>query len=117
MRRPLAFVAAVAAAALSGAILGEYDITGATPIIGGILFGIVVGEVVLVVAKGSDRMLAIAAGCATAAGLVLAIWDSSAHFRFVHAWSWAAVAVGPVAAYVWVVRGSARQVGGSPTEP
>lgn len=116
MRRPLAAVVALAVAAVCGAILGEYDLTGVVPLIAGALFGVVVAEATALVG-GRDRVTAVIAGVATAAGLTLSIWIISDHFRFVHAWSWSAVAVGPAAAALWIVRGSARPADGSPPMP
>ena len=115
MRRPLALVAALVVALFGGAVLGEYDLTGLTPVVAGVLFGAVVAEVVLAIARAGDRVLAVGSAISTGAGLVLAIWVSSAHWRFIHPWSWSAVAVGPVAAWFWLLRGSGRRADGSPT--
>jgi hypothetical protein len=117
MRRPLALVVALVVALFGGAVLGEYDLTGLTPLVAGVLFGAVVAEVVLAVARTGDRVLAGASAVLTGAGLVLAIWVSSDHWRFIHPWSWAAVVVGPAATWLWLLKGSGRRADGNPTGP
>ncbi|MGH9156134.1 MAG: hypothetical protein ACRD1K_09965 [Acidimicrobiales bacterium] len=108
MRPLLAIVACVLAAALGALILGEYELVGATALVAGLLFGLLVGEVGIVtagrssVARAASR-LPVVAPLTTGAGLVWAGWISSGRdWSFVSTEAWAGVAVGVLAAAAWV---------------
>lgn len=98
-RKVLGVVAAAAVAALGALILGEYEFTGSLPWIAGPLFGLVVGEVVVAVARARDVVLAGAAALLGGAGIVWAGWIDSSH------------GVEPVRSLVWVAAGLAAVVG------
>jgi len=117
VRSVLALLAAAATASLGALVLGEYDFTGWMPVVAGLLFGIVVAEVALVVARRRRPALAAAAGALSGAGLVWAVWISSDHWEFVPRTAWVAVAVGPVAAATWFLRSAGPRAGGSRPEP
>jgi hypothetical protein len=109
MRRVLALVAAAIAAAAGGLILGEYELTGLTPVVAGLLFGLIVAEVAVVVGKQRDPTTS--AGCAafSAAGMVWAAWISSGRdWDYVPGGVWVGVVLAAVAA-VWWVRNPGRR--------
>ena len=117
MRRLLALVAGAAAAAAGGLILGEYELSGFTPVVAGLLFGIIVAEVVTVAGRQRDAVTA--AGCASfaAAGMVWAAWISSGEdWSYVPGGVWVGVAMAAVAAAVWV-RNPGRPATGSRRAP
>ena len=60
-------------AALGGWILGEYPFTGFTPYIAGVLFALVVTEVMLSISHRHNRVIAIAGAICTVGGLGLAV--------------------------------------------
>ena len=117
MRRVLALAAAALAAAGGGLILGEYELTGVTPVVAGLLFGLVVAEIAVAVGKSRDAVTA--AGCAAfaAAGMVYAAWISSGEdWSYVPGGVWAGVALAAAAA-VWWVRNPGRRAARSRRAP
>ena len=99
MRQPLAVLAGAAVAALGGLIVGEYPFTGWTPYIAGVLFGLVVAEVVVSVAGRQGHVLAAASAVLAAAGLAYAVWDDSGYgIRPIALVAWVGVALGAVVA-------------------
>jgi hypothetical protein len=88
------------AAALGALILGEYEFTGTMPLFAGVLFGLVVAEVVVSVSGAAGPLLAAAATLLSAAGLGWAGWlDSNQGVEKVHAGVWVAVVLGAIAAW------------------
>lgn len=124
MRLALAVLAGAAVAALGALILGEYEFTGTTPYVAGVLFGLVVAEAVIGVARRGGRELAAAAAVLSGGGLLWAAWISSGRdWDYVFRPAWVAVAIGVVAAG-WrtatakaAVRSSGPPAGDSRTEP
>lgn len=114
MRQLLAVLAAAAAAALGALILGEYEMTGSTPYVEGVLFGLVVAELVITIAKPRPSPLAMAAAAAApAAGMVWAAWISSGRdWDYVPDAAWIGVVLAAVAAALWVRQSRGR---GRPT--
>lgn len=111
VRRQLVAVAVAAAVAAAGAlILGEYDFSGATPYLAGLLFGLVVAEAALTVARGGTRPMAVAAALETAGGLLWAAWIFSGRgVAPFPASGFAAAAIGAVVTLVWVAMPSRRR--------
>jgi hypothetical protein len=70
-------VAGAAVATLGGFILGEYPFTGVTPYVAGLLFALVVAEVILSLSRRQDRLTALVAAVCTVGGLGLAVWIST----------------------------------------
>lgn len=96
-------VAAAAVAALGGLILGEYELTGVTPVLAGLLFGLVVAEVAIVAGKGRDTVTAAACAAFAAAGMTWAAWISSGRdWDYVPGAVWVGVALAAAAAVWWV---------------
>lgn len=92
-------VAGAAVAALGALILGEYEFTGAMPFVAGVLFGLVVAEVVVSVGRWTGVLPAVAAAVPTAVGLAWAAWiDSGEGLEPWPVLAWAAIALGVVAA-------------------
>lgn len=103
MRRVLALAAGALAAAVGAVILGEYELQGVTPFVAGILFGVIVAEVVTVAGRRHD--LATTGGCAAlaAAGMVWAAWISSGEdWSYVAGEAWFGVVLAAVAAGLWI---------------
>jgi hypothetical protein len=94
-RAAAALVLGAAASALGGLILGEYDFSGATPYAAGLLFGLVVAELVLEVGKLRSWLVGLVAAACVAAGLGWAAWISSGEgLRPFPRPAWAAMAIG-----------------------
>lgn len=122
MRLALAVVAGAAVAAFSALILGEYEFTGNTPYVAGLLFGLLVGEAVLAVAKRGTTLLAAITAALAGVGLVWAAWISAGRdWAYVPDAAWLSVAIGVVVGGVRVaragVRTSAPPAGDSRPEP
>lgn len=118
MRLALAVVAGAAVAALGALILGEYEFKGSMPYVAGVLFGLVVAEAVLAVARRGGPLLAGAAGVLAAGGLVWAAWISSGRdWHYVPGAAWIAVALGGVVALARTLRSSGRAAGDSRPSP
>src|SRR6476620_4470379 len=62
MRHLLGVLAAAAAAAFGGLVLGEYELTGVMVFVAAGLFGLAVGEVLVAVARRTDVGHAVLAG-------------------------------------------------------
>lgn len=99
MRLALAGLAGLAVACLGALILGEYELAGSTPYVAGVLFGLVVAEAVVTVARRGGAGLAVFAGLASAAGMVWAAWIAAGRdWHYVAGGAWAGVAVGAAVA-------------------
>lgn len=112
MRRVLALTAAAAAAAAGAVILGEYELTGLTPVVAGILFGVIVAEVATVVGRRHD--IVAAAGCAVlaAGGMVWAAWLSAGEdWGYVPGGAWVGAALAAGAGAAWIRNPGRRGVG------
>src|SRR5207302_11067328 len=77
MRQPASLVAGAATAALGGLVLGEYEFAGWTPYLAGLLFAMVVTEVMLAVSQERGPVLGVGGAAFSAAGLGWAAWISS----------------------------------------
>ena len=117
MRQLLAVAAGAATAAIGALILGEYSMSGFTPVIAGLLFGLAVAEVVLAVGRHPSTPLAAAAAVLTDAGLVWAAWIQL-HNRHqgVPFGVWLALVIGALAAAGWI-RSSGRRGTRTRSEP
>ena len=105
MRLVLAFVAGAAASALAALILGEYEMTGWTPYLCGVAFGLVVAEVVTSIGRRSGLAIAIACAATAGGGMVWAAWISSGRdWSYVPGTAWAGVGLAVVAAVVLATR-------------
>ncbi|MEA3076561.1 MAG: hypothetical protein QOF60_1469 [Actinomycetota bacterium] len=104
MRQPVpAVLLALAVAAFGAVVLGEYDLSGTTPLVAGALFGIAVAEVAVTVAHSSDGYLQAAVALVTEAGLVWATWISSGHhLDLASATAWVGIALGSAIAPLWI---------------
>jgi hypothetical protein len=102
-RAVLALVLGAAVAALGALILGEYEFQGTLPWIAGLLFGLVVGEVV--VSVGRSRHVAVAAVVAllSFAGIAWAGWiDSTQGVEPVKRVVWLSAALAALTGFVRV---------------
>ena len=105
MRQVLGLVAGAVAAAGGALILGEYELEGMTPVVAGVLFGLIVAEVVTAIGKRRDGTAALASAAIAAAGMTWAAWRSTGpdeHWSLVPGMAWVGVALGAVAALAWI---------------
>ena len=108
-RALFALVLGAAVAALGALILGEYEFTGTLPWIAGLLFGLVVGEVVVSVGRSRHVVVAAIAAALSFGGVAWAGWiDSTEGLEPVKGVVWVAAGLAAVAAYVRVA-GLARR--------
>jgi len=114
MRQLLAGVGALAASAFGALILGEYPMVGTTPFVAGVLFGLVVAELVLTVAKPRPvPAVAAAAVVGPAAGMVWAAWISSGDdWHYVPHLAWAGVVLAAAASAFWLRSGRRKRPDG-----
>lgn len=102
----IAIVVGAAVAGLGGLILGEYPFTGVMPYIAGILFALVVAEVMLSIGRQPGAATAAAAAVCSAGGLGWAVWISSGRgVAPVPIGGWVAIVIG---AAVGLARGGIR---------
>ena len=91
------------AASLGALILGEYEFSGMLPYVAGVLFGLVIAEVIVSVAGAKGAMLAAIAAVLSAGGLLWAGWiDSNEGIEPVKPGVWVAVMIGAVAGWLRV---------------
>jgi hypothetical protein len=111
----IAIVLGAGLALLGGWILGEYPFTGVMPYIAGVLFALVVTEVILSVGHQPGRITAVAGAVCTVGGLALGIWISTGRgIDPIPIGGWVAVVVGAVVALIrGGIRGGARPAGHS----
>lgn len=109
MRQIVAVLAAAAAAILGALILGEYSMSGFTPVVAGVLFGVAIAEVIVAVARQTTVVHLVAAPGLTVGGLSWGIWIQ-VHNRHtgMPTGGWLALGIGAVAAAGWV-RSSGRR--------
>jgi hypothetical protein len=99
VRPILGIVCAAAACALGALILGEYEFSGATPIGAGLLFGLVISEIVLEVGATRSPLIGVLSAALVAGGLGWAAWVSSGEgLRPFPTGAWLAMAIGAAAA-------------------
>jgi ABC-type Mn2+/Zn2+ transport system permease subunit len=107
----VSFVLGAALAALGALLLGEYPFTGIMPYISGVLFALVVSEVILSVSRRSGRATAVAAAVCTAGGLAWGVWISVGEGKApIPIGGWVAVVIGAAMA---LIRGGIRAAGQS----
>jgi len=106
MRQVLAVIAGASVAAFGGLILGEYQFTGLMPYATGLLFALVVGEVILSIGGQPGVTSSVAAAFCTIGGLGWAIWISTGQgLAPIPPGAWVALGIGTVAA---LLRGGIR---------
>lgn len=99
LRAGIALLLGALASVLGAFILGEYQFEGSLPIGAGLLFGLVVGEVVVELGRRRTLPVAVVAGAETAAGLLWAGWISAGEgLEPISGGAWVAAGVGFVAA-------------------
>jgi len=77
LRPILAMVGAALACAVGALILGEYEFSGATPVGAGVLFGLVISEIVIEVGAIRAPIIAVLTAAMVAGALAWAAWVSS----------------------------------------
>lgn len=101
IRPVLGIVCAAVACALGALILGEYEFSGATPLGAGLLFGLVISELVIEVGATRAPIIGIVTAALVAGALAWAGWVSSGEgLRPFPSGAWVAMAIGAVAAAV-----------------
>lgn len=107
------------ASAFGAVILGEYQLEGVTPIVAGVLFGLILAELVTAVGKSRDTALVAASAVLAAVGMVWGAWLSTGpdeDWSFVPGLAWVGVVLAPLAAVVWL-RNPGRSARGSRRAP
>lgn len=100
-RQVLGVLCGILVAVFGALILGEYEFTGSLPFFGGALFGLAVGEVVVVVGRRRGVVVAGFASMIAFGGLVWAGWiDSSEGLEPVKSLVWVAAALGAITAFL-----------------
>jgi dolichol kinase len=99
VRAVVALAVAAIMSVLGALILGEYDFEGFTSIVGGLVAGLVVSEVVLEIGRTRCTVIGVVTGLLVAGGLGWAAWISSGEgSRVFPAIAWLSMAVGGAAA-------------------
>jgi hypothetical protein len=97
-RLVIAVLVGAALCAIGALILGEYEFSGLMPYAAGVLFGLVVAEVVTEISKRRTVALTVVSAVLVAGGLLWAAWISSGEgLRPLPAAAWAAVVLGVAA--------------------
>src|SRR4051794_30739301 len=105
MRQLVAAGLAAAVAGLGALMVGEYPFTGWMPYVTGVVFGGVIAEVILAVARRGSVRLAIVAGVLAGGGVAYAVWDDSGYgLRSVANAAWLGVGLSGLVAFAVVVR-------------
>jgi len=90
---------AAVACCIGALILGEYEFTGATPIGAGVLFGLVISEIVIEVGATRAPIIGVLSAALVAGALAWAGWVSSGEgLRPFPTGAWIAMGLGAVAA-------------------
>ena len=106
MRTPLALLGAAGLSALGGAILGEYTLTGGMALVACLLYGIVIGEAVIVLERRPSPLGAAAAGLFPPIGWVWSLWISTGHhLHYASATQLGATVVAGAAGAAWAITG------------
>lgn len=99
LRPILGVVCAALGSALGALILGEYEFSGATPIGAGLLFGLVISEIVLEVGATRAPVIGVITAALVGGALGWAGWVSSGEgLRPFPTGAWLAMAIGAAAA-------------------
>ena len=102
MRTPLAVLGAAALTALGGAILGEYTLSPVEAILGGLLYGLVVGELAVVLERRPGRFGVAAATVFPAIGWIWSLWISTGHhLHYASVAQWVGAGAAAVGGLVW----------------
>lgn len=103
MRVVLGAFAAIAAGALGGLIMGEYELRGVMALIAGVLFGLAIAEAAITVGKSSDWLLVVITAVAAGVGLTWAAWiDAGEELRLIAGPRWIGSVVAALSAGWWV---------------
>jgi len=96
-------VLGAAVAALGALILGEYEFTGTLPWVAGVLFGLVIGEVVVSVGRSRHAGVAVVSAVLSFVGIAWAGWiDSTEGVEPVKALAWVSAVLAAGTAFVRV---------------
>ena len=99
MRLILALVGAAVASAFGALILGEYEFSGAMPVGGGVLFGLLISEIVVEAGGTRAPFIGVITAAMVAGALAWAGWLSSGEgLRPYPAGAWVAMGLGGLAA-------------------
>ena len=104
MRTLLAVLAPAGAAALGGAVLGEYTLTGVAAVVACVLFGLVVGETAVAVRRRAAPVVVGAAAASAPVAWVWSLWISTGHhLGYASPAQWLATPFAAAAAAGWVL--------------
>lgn len=106
MRTPLALLGAAALSALGGAILGEYSLSGILAVVACLLYGIVIGEAVIVLQRRPSRPGVVVAGIFPPVGWVWSLWISTGHhLHYASGTQLGSTVVAGAAGAIWALTG------------
>ena len=115
MRQAVAVLVGAGVAALAALILGEYELKGVMALVAGVLFGIVIAEVMVAIDKHPSALVAILSGVYAAIAMAWSGWIAAGRtWHFFGRGRWLALGISFVAAPLWI-RSSGRRV--PDTEP
>jgi hypothetical protein len=115
MRQAVAVLVGAGVAAVAALILGEYELKGVMALVAGVLFGIVIAEVMVAVDKHPSTIVAILSGVYSAIAMAWSGWIAAGRtWHFFGRGRWIALVVAAVVAPLWV-RSAGRRV--PDTEP
>lgn len=101
LRLALAILAAAVACIIGALILGEYEFSGTMPVGAGVLFGLVISEIVVEVGATRAPIIGVLTAAMVAGALARAGWVSSGEgLRPFPSGAWVAMALGALAAGV-----------------
>ena len=93
----------VAASAFGALVLGEYDFSGATPYVAGVLFGLAIAEVALTIGRDAGLPVALLSAALAMAGMAWGAWISSGRgVAPIPVGAWVGGALAGAAGFAWV---------------
>ena len=112
MRELLGLAAGAAIAVVGALVVGEYNLSGVTGVVAGVVFGLLVAEVVVTVGRRQDLLVAVPTAAVVVAGLVWAAWIWSGQpWSRVSGGAVLAAVAGAVVSLAWVTGPKLRRAG------
>jgi hypothetical protein len=117
MRQAVAVLVGAAVSAVSALILGEYELKGVMAGVAGVLFGVVIAEVIVAVGKHPPAAVAVISGLLAAAAMAWSGWIAAGRtWHYFGTARWVALAISAVTAPLWV-RSAGRRAPDSEPSP
>ena len=117
MRQAVAVLVGAAVAAAAALILGEYELKGVMAVVAGILFGVVIAEVMVAIDKHPSLAVALLSGVYAAIAMAWSGWIAAGRtWHYFGRSRWIALVVAAVVAPLWI-RSAGRRVPDSEPSP